>query len=102
MRKFLSHNFKKICSEPRGSGIDEMIQQAIAENKTELATIVENGEHKWIENILDPKALMFALDQLYAYYDGEAISDEQWALAGYYAFKHFESLDLELTNEKTD
>jgi hypothetical protein len=102
MDKFLNHVFKKVCSEPRGHGMDALIKQSVVDNKEGLASLASSGQHAWIENIANVKALMLALDQLVSYYDGESISEEQWVLAGYYAYKHFELLDAELADSKSD
>jgi hypothetical protein len=102
MDKFLNHGFKKVCSEPRGHGLDVLIKQSVVDNKARLASLVSGGQHPWIENIVNFNALMLALDQLVEYYEGESMSEELWALAGYYAYKHFELLDAELSASKSD
>ncbi|WP_439113887.1 hypothetical protein [Hydrogenophaga sp.] len=100
MTKFLNHDFKKVCSEPRNRGLDTLIQKSIVENRKKLASLVSDGKHLWIKDVVDVNALMFALDQLHAYYGGASVSDEHWALAGYYAYQHLDFLDTELEKDE--
>lgn len=96
MTKFLSHDFKKICSEPRGTGLDALILQSVIDNRVKLRSLMADGNHEWIANIVDLNALMLALEQLCDYYGGGSVSEEQWILAGYYAYEHLMKLDQEL------
>lgn len=99
--KFMSHSFKKVCSEPRrGDGSDELIKMAVTQNLELLNRLAGSKNHAWISNFTNVSALFFALSQLQDYYSGNAINDEQWALAGYYAFMHLQALDIELLNSE--
>lgn len=101
MTKFLNHVFSKVCSEPRGRGLDELIKQSVFENKENLSGLIEGGRHEWLQNVVDLKALMFALDQLNDYYSGRSIDEEQWTLAAYYSYSYFKIIDEELSKDKT-
>lgn len=94
--KFMSHVFKKVCSEPRGGTSDELIKMAIAQNADRLRNLVDSKNHAWIPNILSVDVLFFALSQLQDYYSGGAVSGEQWELASYYAYNELEKLEGEL------
>lgn len=99
MVKFSIHDFKKICSEPRGAGLDSLILQSVIGNAENLRSLVADGQYQWVEERFDIKALMLALDDLHNYYGGLDVSDERWALAGYYAYMHFQMLDKELASD---
>lgn len=94
--KFISHVFKKVCSESRGRGLDKLIGMAVKQNTDRLRGLVNDENYAWILETLDVNALFFALSQLQDYYDGGAVSDEQWVLTSYYAFNKLEALDGEL------
>ena len=90
---FMTHAFKKICSEPRGRGLDELIKNAVIENTERLHRLVDNEDSEWVKNILNLNAIFFALSQLQNYYNGGNVSEEQWELASYYTYQKLTEID---------